>query len=299
MNLEKFSFKYKPIIEQKIQSYFEYGLSDKRRILQEAMLYSLMSKAKRIRPLLVVASFLLFEKEENISKILPLAVVTEIVHTYSLIHDDLPAMDNDDYRRGRLTCHKKYGEDIAVLAGDTLNTFAFELLVQEMQKYYAAEKVLGGIQKFARNLGIFGMAGGQALDLKVVSTDFGEENLRKIHSLKTGALLRFCVEVPAYLLDASREDQNNLAAFGEHLGLLFQIVDDILDVEGSKQDLGKSLHKDAEQNKLTYVALFGLAGAKEKAKEEYALALDNLKALENEKTTLLADFLTYVLKRNK
>ncbi|MFA5878876.1 MAG: polyprenyl synthetase family protein [Candidatus Margulisiibacteriota bacterium] len=241
---------------------------DPRSILKEAMIYSLTAKSKRVRPLLVVLVFLLFEKETELYKILPLAGAIEIIHTYSLIHDDLPSMDNDDFRRGQLTCHKKFGEDMAILAGDTLNTFAFELISKELIKSFPAEKVLQVVLELSKALGICGMAGGQVLDLRSELGPRDEAYLTKTHHLKTGALLKVCFTLPGILAGASEEELAKLADLGETIGLLFQIKDDILDVVQEKNILGKSAKKDLAQNKLTYVTLLGLEKAREKAESE-------------------------------
>ncbi|MBT3260968.1 polyprenyl synthetase family protein [bacterium] len=297
MNLLEFSGKYKPIIEKALALYFQKSFSDNRDILRQAMHYSLLSEAKRIRPLLIIAVFLLFNEEKNLKKILPLACAVEMVHTYSLIHDDLPCMDDDDYRRGRLTCHKKYGEDMAVLAGDTLNTFALEVVAQEMPCFYEAEKVLDLMVRFTRDLGIEGMAGGQVLDLKVDEKVRTADHLKQIHNLKTGALLQFCTSAPAFLEGGTKQEQAALAVFGQRMGLLFQIIDDILDVKG--KNLGKSLQKDIKQNKLTYVTLFGLEEAQNKAQKEYEGAKDSLFSLKNKNVEILQVFLDYILERDK
>ena len=163
-----------------------------------------------------------------------------MVHTYSLIHDDLPAMDDDDLRRGQPSCHKKYGEDIAILAGDTLHTYALEIVARDLPKHFPAEKVIKVMEKMTVSFGVDGMAGGQVLDLKGDDLDpeiNKEEYLIKTHRLKTGCVLQSCVDLPVLLANSDPEVTKTLHDFGKHLGLLFQIVDDILDVIGSKESL--------------------------------------------------------------
>jgi len=176
MDFTSFSNKYVPIVEAKIQDYLKFDIKDQRKVLIDAMNHSLAAKGKRIRPLLSIATFLMFS--DNLEKVMPLACAIEMIHTYSLIHDDLPAMDNDNYRRGQLTCHKKFGEDIAILAGDTLNSLAVEIICDAMPEHYSADKILQIITIFAHACGIYGMAGlvgeilraqpGAPLDIEIV-----------------------------------------------------------------------------------------------------------------------------------
>ncbi|MFC1770623.1 polyprenyl synthetase family protein [Candidatus Margulisiibacteriota bacterium] len=266
MNFVELSNKYIPIIEKELTNQINFNLPDKRKILKEAMAYALLAKGKRVRPLLTIAATLLFGNE--IKKIMPIACAVEMIHTYSLIHDDLPSMDNDDFRRGQPTCHKKFGEDIAILAGDTLNTLAFEAICTCLPKYYKADKIIKVISLLAAACGINGMAGGQIMDIKGDAGIKDAKYLKDMHALKTGALIKACIIIPAILEDANEDILFNLTNFSYHLGLLFQIVDDILDSTGNKAKLGKSPNKDKEQNKLTYTGLFGIKGAKEMAQKE-------------------------------
>lgn len=280
---------YKEIIDSYLRQIFDdLCFNDPRDLLKEAMLYSLTAKSKRVRPILVILNFLLFREESELETILPLAAAIEIIHTYSLIHDDLPSMDNDDYRRGQLTCHKKYTEATAILAGDTLNTFAFELISDSLVKYFPAEKVLNVITELAKALGLLGMAGGQMLDLNAELVERDEAYLTRIHNLKTGALLKVCFTLPGLLAGAKEAELEKLANLGETIGLLFQIKDDILDIVQEKNVLGKSAKKDLAQNKLTYVTLLGLDEASKKAETEDQKAkkiLASLAYLETEKLT--------------
>ncbi|MFC1752504.1 polyprenyl synthetase family protein [Thermoproteota archaeon] len=292
---ETFSQLYKPDIESTLNDYLTFNLTDPRHALEQAVKYSIGTKAKRVRPLLMIAVYLMFTKE--IKKILPLACAIEMIHTYSLIHDDLPSMDNDDFRRGQLTCHKKFGEDIAILAGDTLNTYAFEIIARELPRFYAPEKVISVIQILAENCGIKGMAGGQVLDLKSPVGKSDNKQLIKIHLLKTGALIKACVVLPSLLENNNQVIHNQLTDMGKSIGLLFQIVDDILDVQGEPDVMGKSLDKDEKQNKLTYVRLFGLEQAQKLAEKEAEKALSILAKCESLNTDTLKNMILYLRDR--
>ncbi|MCP4050696.1 MAG: polyprenyl synthetase family protein [bacterium] len=295
IELNDFIKKYKPVVESQLIEYLSFKLNDPRSELKKAMCYSISAKAKRIRPIIVLSTFSLFNNK--FERILPLACAIEMIHTYSLIHDDLPAMDNDDFRRGQPTCHKKFREDIAILAGDTLNTFAFELIAKEMVKYYPAQKVLKSIELLSSSCGIFGMAGGQVLDLLSNSDTGSYDQLKSIHKFKTGALIKACITIPAVLENADTKTYDSLSRFADNLGLLFQIIDDILDVTGKKEVLGKSPNKDIKQNKLTYIKLFGLEKAKDAANKEMIKAQKNLDNIKNIDTGILQQIILYFVNR--
>ena len=278
LTFDAFSDRHKPVIEAHLGRFFTDTYGDARDQLSEAIRYSLLARAKRIRPLLIAATYRLWS--ESIEPVLPLCSAVEMLHTYSLIHDDLPAMDNDDFRRGLLTCHKKFGEEVAILAGDTLNTFAFELLIRDLPLYFSNERVLKVVYHFARACGIEGMAGGQMLDLMGDKANFSEPYVRHIHYLKTGTVLQACVTLPAILQDISDDTFHALSQFGCHLGVLFQIADDILDVVGTSEILGKTSNKDESQNKQTYVRVLGLDGAQDALKKEHSHAQNWLLQLE-------------------
>jgi geranylgeranyl diphosphate synthase, type II len=245
--------------------------------LGEAMRYSLEAGGKRVRPVLCI---LACEAVGGTSaQALPGALALEYVHTYSLIHDDLPAMDDDDLRRGRPTNHKVFGEGHAILAGDALLTEAFGVLAAaDLDPVKRAE----ALALLAEGAGWRGMAGGQALDLegeKVASYDL--DHLRLIHRLKTGALLRAAVEIGAVLGGAAAEERAALRAYGEAIGLAFQIQDDILDATATEADLGKRAGKDAGRGKITYPSLLGLDGARKALNEATENALCQLASLPN------------------
>jgi geranylgeranyl diphosphate synthase, type II len=229
--------------------------------LHQAMRYSLFAGGKRIRPVLTIAAA--EAVDGDINKVLPAAAALELIHTYSLIHDDLPAMDDDDYRRGRLSNHKVFGEATAILAGDALLTFAFELLVREsLIAGVEAEKINFALLELASAAGTFGMIGGQAMDLSAEGQKVNLNGLETIHKCKTGALLRAAVRIGAGVSGANQAQLQGLTSYAESLGLAFQIKDDILDIEGESQKLGKQAGSDLLKDKSTYPSLLGLQEAK-------------------------------------
>jgi geranylgeranyl diphosphate synthase, type II len=238
--------------------------------LEEAMRYSLLAPAKRIRPVLALATAKAIGRDP--AEVLPLAAAIELIHTYSLIHDDLPAMDDDDLRRGRPTCHVRYGEDVAILAGDGLYAEAFRHVLNDQRGEPA--NVLQAVAELAAATGVEGMVGGQYMDVRGETTE-----LRRLHELKTGRLIGAAVGcvlllggdgIPSSTLTAFR-------AFASELGVLFQIVDDILDVTGTEDALGKPRGSDERHGKVTYVTRYGLQGARDMAAESHASARAALK----------------------
>jgi geranylgeranyl diphosphate synthase, type II len=233
--------------------------------LEGAMRYSLLAGGKRIRPVLALATAEAIGREPSL--VLPLAAAIELIHTYSLIHDDLPAMDNDDLRRGRPTCHRAFGEDVAILAGDGLYAEAFRLLLSEQRGEPA--DVLAAAAELASATGVQGMVGGQYLDVASTAPP-GSDGLRRLHELKTGRLIAASIECVLLLVGADKRDTIRLyRTFASELGVLFQIVDDILDVTGSQETLGKRQGSDARLGKRTYVTEFGLDGARNLARESH------------------------------
>ena len=197
-----------------------------------------------------------------------IAIAIELIHCYSLIHDDLPAMDNDDFRRGKPTCHKVFGDDIAILAGDVLNTYVFEYISKQLPMHTTESNTLRAIQSLAHACGPFGMAGGQVLDLKSsINQTSSLQQLQTIHALKTGALLELCFELPCALATNNNNIIAKMKDIGTEFGLLFQIIDDILDETATFEDIGKSPGKDKIQNKLTYPSLLGLTESLNEAKK--------------------------------
>ncbi len=238
----------------------------------KAVRYSLFAGGKRIRPILCLAAAEAVGGE--ISPVLPVACALELIHTYSLIHDDLPAMDDDDYRRGMLTSHKVFGEGVAVLAGDALLTEAFRLMSErELLKDTPPEILLDVIREIAVAAGYFGMVGGQVVDLQSEGQPVDPDTLQYIHTHKTGAMIIASVRAGALLSGAGKSELDALTLYGRHIGLAFQIADDILNVEGDRKMMGKGTGSDAERGKVTYPALMGLDASREKARELVADAL--------------------------
>jgi geranylgeranyl diphosphate synthase, type II len=237
--------------------------------LEEAMRYSLLAGGKRIRPVLALATARAIGREP--ADVLPFAAALELIHTYSLIHDDLPAMDDDDLRRGRPTCHVRYGEDVAILAGDGLYAEAFRLVLHEQAGEPAA--VLAAVAELADATGVNGMVGGQFIDVRGMA-ESGAGDLRHLHELKTGRLIGASVECVLLLAGVGDPSPtlSGFRAFAAELGVLFQIVDDILDVTGTDAALGKPRGSDERHGKMTYVTRYGLDGARAMAGESHGKA---------------------------
>ena len=263
--------------------------------LGEAMFYSLTGDGKRIRPVLVYAAGIATGSNEDLLDTPACAV--EMIHAFSLIHDDLPAMDDDDLRRGRATCHKAFDEATAILAGDALQTMAFEIL-SHGDTNLSSEQRLKMISQLARATGAQGMTGGQAIDLAAVGSDLSLQQLEAMHGLKTGALIRASVLLGGLcnpeITDAELDMLDQYAAC---IGLCFQIQDDILDVIGDTETLGKPQGSDQQQAKPTYPALLGLEAAKQLAQEQHDLAIEHLAPL-GEKANTLRQIADYIIERN-
>ena len=260
--------------------------------LYESMNYSLMQGGKRIRPILSKAVLEMLHKDPADYKEFLCAM--ECIHTYSLVHDDLPAMDDDDYRRGNLTNHKVYGEGLAILAGDGLLTYAFQLMTANNKA--SAQDKLDAIQCVAIAAGPEGMVGGQAFDMLSEDKHIPLEELKVLHRGKTGALFNASVELGLILGNADTVTRTALMEYANCLGLLFQITDDILDVTGTIEELGKTPGSDIRQHKSTYVSLLGLEGAKEQAAAVGEQAHDALNSVSYD-TSILAALIDYLLKR--
>ena len=262
--------------------------------LKEAMEYSLYAGGKRLRPVLLMAAADAINKSGK--KYLQVAIALEMIHTYSLIHDDLPAMDNDDYRRGKLTNHKVFGEAMAILAGDALLTLAFEVALR--QKNVPSEILLKVLYEISMAAGVAGMVGGQAIDLQSEGVRIELSKLRLMHMGKTGALIRAAVRCGGILAGADEEKLAALTRYAEAFGLAFQITDDILDVLGDEKILGKATGSDAKNNKSTYVTLSSLGEAKylaELAVEEGLNALSDF----GSEAAQLRELISSLLSRKK
>lgn len=233
--------------------------------IYESMRYSLLAGGKRLRPILCLATCELVGG--TMAMAMPTACALEMIHTMSLIHDDLPAMDNDDYRRGKLTNHKVFGEDVAILAGDALLTYAFEYVVTQTQGV-RPENLLRIVAILGKAVGAAGLVGGQVVDLASEGkTDVSLETLTFIHNHKTAALLEASVTSGAILAGASEADLSKLAHYAQHIGLAFQIIDDVLDITSTSEQLGKSAGKDLRAQKVTYPSLWGIDKSKQQAQQ--------------------------------
>ncbi|WP_430785360.1 polyprenyl synthetase family protein [Virgibacillus flavescens] len=232
--------------------------------LKKSMLYSIEAGGKKLRPILLIASFEAYGNDKR--NIIAPAIALEMIHTYSLIHDDLPAMDNDDMRRGKPTNHIVFNEATAILAGDALLTYSFELLASDNQLTEKQKVYL--ITELSKASGPKGMVAGQLLDMEAENIEISIEELEKIHTLKTGELIKFAIKSGAYVGNATEEQLKHLDVFAYYLGLIFQVQDDILDVSGDQELIGKPVGSDEDNNKSTYPKLLGNEGAVEK-KENY------------------------------
>lgn len=276
-----------------IDDFLNHMPRGEKNLLTESMAYSLQCGGKRLRPsLFLIVSELYGMKDEDV---MPFAAAIEMIHTYSLIHDDLPAMDDDDYRRGKLTNHKIYGEAQAILAGDGLLTEAFYLMAI-VGAYVPANRVLAAIAHGADLAGIGGMVRGQTFDVEGEKRALTIEELQGIHRDKTGALIRFSLMSAAILAGASGKDIEKLSEYGHYLGLAFQIEDDILDHESTFEELGKPIGSDAAQGKTTYISLLGLDGAKSAASDASSKAKAALQGLSVD-ASLLREIVDVMLTR--
>lgn len=265
--------------------------------LHEAVRYSVFAGGKRLRPILVLAGAEVAGAAAE--AVLPAACAIELIHTYSLVHDDLPAMDDSPTRRGQPTCHVVYGEAAAVLVGDALHAFAFELLARNADvPGITAERVVRAISELAQGIGTEGMVGGQMLDLLAAGGRRGDADVREIHRLKTGALVRTCLRIGGILGGSSTDDLDALSRYGAEVGLAFQIVDDILDVVGEQAKLGKDVGSDAAEKKITFPSVFGLDASRRIARDATARAILGLEPL-GERGSWLRDLAIFLLDRDR
>jgi geranylgeranyl diphosphate synthase, type II len=282
----------KDFFEKEAESIFP-GTLPQAPVLGEAMAYSYHAGGKRIRPILSLAATKALGK--NTRLVIPAALAIEMIHTYSLIHDDLPAMDNDDFRRGRATSHKVYGEAMAILAGDGLLTEAFHVAAASMDDSIPSSGKLRFITELSRAAGIRGMVAGQVMDMEHPDTG-NAEFLEQLHMRKTGAMIQISCLVPVLLWDIPEKPRNSLRKYGEKIGLLFQVVDDILDETATLDQLGKTPGKDREQHKITYPALYGLDGAIELVNSLLSEAIQALKGIPEPE--LLAGIARFIAERS-
>lgn len=283
---------YRALIEGALKKHV-FKASDLQRSVMEAMVYSLFIGGKRIRPALLLEFCRICGGD--VDSALNFACAVEMIHTYSLIHDDLPCMDNSDFRRGRPSCHKKFGEDIALLAGDGLLTLAFETALKTQN--IPTERVIKAAVILAKAAGVDGMIGGQVIDLESEGSAIPLETLLKMYSLKTGALIKASAVIGCVLAGADETFINAAQVYAENIGLCFQIVDDILDLEGDEATLGKPVGIDERNCKSTYVTLIGLDEAKQKAACLSQAAKDSLKVFGSDALPL-AELAGMLLNRN-
>lgn len=261
-NLDKYLRDLKQEVETALDASIAVTYPEK---IYESMRYSLMAGGKRLRPILCLAASELLGGDRGAT--MPTACAMEMVHTMSLIHDDLPAMDNDDFRRGKLTNHKVYGDDIAILAGDALLAYAFEFIATET-KGVPAERILKAIAHLGHAVAATGLVGGQVVDLECEGKqDVTADTLTFIHIHKTAALLESCVICGALLAGANDTDIMRLSTYANNIGLAFQIIDDILDITSTSEQLGKTAGKDIAAQKVTYPSLWGIEASQQKAEE--------------------------------
>lgn len=263
-----------------------------------AMNTTVKSGGKRLRPMLMEETYHMFGGEGEVIE--PFMAAIEMIHTYSLIHDDLPALDNDDYRRGKKTCHIVYGEDMAILAGDALLNYAYETASKafDMAKGQETERVIQAMKILASKPGIYGMIGGQTADVELEGTPLTMEQILFIHKNKTSALIEACMMIGALLAGADEDEVKRMEQCGEAIGLAFQIQDDILDLVGDEEEIGKPVGSDERNHKVTYVTLKGLEQSKEDVREISMKAIDILKDYDQE-NGYLTRLTEYLISRTK
>lgn len=283
-------------IEDSLQNYLPKQ-NGYQKIIMEAMGYSLLAGGKRLRPMLMKETYTLFGGHSK--AIEPFMAAIEMIHTYSLVHDDLPAMDNDEYRRGRKTTHVVYGEDMAILAGDALLNYAFETAVKAFVLEPEDSLIIGNaLRVLGEKAGIYGMLGGQVIDVKETGHAVSKDVLDTIYELKTGALIEASMMIGAILGGASQEEVKTAERIASLVGLAFQVQDDILDVTSTREELGKPIHSDEKNEKTTYVTLLGIDDAKKVVEEKSEEAISLLRTLPNE-NPYLEELLMELIHRKK
>lgn len=287
--------KYQQQVNQELEKYVRKQECPEE-ILNKSMEYSLMAGGKRLRPILVIATYQLFK--EDIKECIPYAVAIEMVHNFSLIHDDLPAIDNDDFRHGKPTNHKQFNEATAILAGDGLLNNAYMVLSEDL--IHSNPKDLSNKLKVLKEFSgaTDRMIAGEYIDTELEKQKITAEELQYIHTNKTGALLKLCVRMGAILADCTDTELEGLSNYADKIGLAFQIKDDILSEEGNEEILGKPVGNDKEQGKCTYVSQYGLKGAKEILNKITKEAIEELEAY-GEKAEFLKELALYIQNRNK
>ena len=282
-------------IEKLIQRYLPEEKGYQKTIL-EAMNYSMLAGGKRLRPMLMIETYKLFAGSSK--SIEPFAAAIEMIHTYSLVHDDLPAMDNDEYRRGKKTTHSVYGESMGILAGDALLNYAYETAATAFSLDTDHVADAKAFQILTKKAGVYGMVGGQTVDVESEGQEISRDKLDFIYRLKTGALIEASMLIGAVLAKATEEEQQIIEKVAGEVGLAFQIQDDILDVTSTLEVLGKPIGSDEKNHKATYVAFEGIEKAKEEVERLSVDAMDQIASL-SEKNPFLIELLRYLIHREK
>jgi len=287
-------------INQLIEQYLP-NIDGRQALIMESMDYAMKGGGKRVRPMLMWETYRLFGGTSDVIK--PFLVAIEMIHTYSLVHDDLPAMDNDDYRRGRKTTHITYGEDMGILTGDALLTYAFELVTHLFDTHTEQVHTIGkALSVLASKAGIYGMIGGQVVDVKLAGHAMDEDTLQFIYQLKTSALLESSMMIGAILAGAKESDVKVMEQVASNVGLAFQIQDDILDVSSTTEQLGKPVHSDEKNQKITYVGLYSIEEASAMVEERSKEAIHLLYSLSNVDDSydgFLTDMIQHMIHRTK
>lgn len=285
--------KYLKTKRELVDSNIEYHLNklEYPNVIAEGMKYSVLNGGKRLRPILLLMVLELFDKKIELG--LPTAVAIEMIHSYSLVHDDLPALDNDEYRRGKLTTHKKFGEAEAILIGDALLTHSFSVVTDETEGV-SSDKLVKIISMMSRYAGINGMIGGQTVDIESEKKKVSLETLKYIHENKTGKLIKLPVEIGAIISEATEEEYKALEKYAEGIGLAFQIKDDILDIEGDFEKIGKPVGSDLELEKTTYPSIFGIEKSKDILNEVILNAKKSLSIFPEEKIKVFLELADYI-----
>ena len=283
-------------VETSIQVFLPKEENYQKRIM-EAMNYSVLAGGKRLRPLFIKETYRLFDGK-NFAGIEPFMAAMEMIHTYSLVHDDLPAMDNDEYRRGRKTTHAVYGEAMGILAGDALLNYAFETACISFERFQNPLLVANALKVLSNKAGIYGMIGGQVVDVLSSDKELTLDKIEFIHRLKTSALIEGSMMIGAILAGASKEEIACIEKAAGLIGFAFQIQDDILDITSTTKELGKPTHSDEKNHKMTYVSLVGLEKAKEDVKSYSEEALLLIRGL-NRNNEFLEEMISYLINRKK
>ena len=287
---------YQQMINKELEKYLRKQECPEQ-ILNESMEYSLMAGGKRLRPILVVATYQLFK--QDIEKCMPYAIAIEMVHNFSLIHDDLPGIDNDDFRHGKPTNHKQFNEATAILAGDGLLNNSYMVISENLKNTSDVNELKNKLKVFNEfSINVDRMIAGEYIDTEYEGKQISQDMLKYIHENKTGALLKLCVRMGAILANCNENDLKKLSLYADKIGLAFQIKDDILSEEGNEEILGKPVGNDKELQKCTYVSEYGLEGAKQILEQITKEAIEQLEDY-GEKATFLKELALYIQNRNK